>query len=251
MEPIDAKQRSKRHYYGVKGIDDGVVEEKSGGISSESEFESIASVNSNQDDDDIEVKESGRFLRSGFDDKVDSIRPPRKVPSITTATCNSEEFDLWKTESGGCKDIGPLLPREDDMFLGSSLDAIRQSSSKSDQNPIGGSSMEDGTDEYDEFLSYLNSSDDIMMPSPRSLTIQEDVPSHVVEENPSKKQEKWQQQLEVFKVSPGAISNGSVTSSMSGMTASSRGSSSSVSNMKRRISKKGKKALKKIKSSVW
>ena len=111
--------------------------------------------------------------------------------------------------------------------------------------------MEDGTDEYDEFLSYLNSSEDIMMPSPRSLTIQEDVPSHVVEENPSKKQEKWQQQLEVFKVSPGAISNGSVTSSMSGMTASSRGSSSSVSNMKRRISKKGKKALKKIKSSVW
>ena len=116
---------------------------------------------------------------------------------------------------------------------------------------MGGLSMEDGTDEYDEFLSYLNSSEDIIMPSPRSLTIQEDVPSHVVEENPSKKQEKWQQQLEVFKVSPGAISNGSVTSSMSGMTASSCGSSSSALNMKRRISKKGKKTLKKIKSSVW
>ena len=124
MEPIDTKQRSKRHYCGVKGIDDGVVEEKSGSISSE--FESIASVNSDQDDDDddieVEVKESGRFLRNGFDDKVDSIRPPCKVPSMTTATCNSEELDSWKTESGGCKDIGLVLPREDDTFLGSSLD---------------------------------------------------------------------------------------------------------------------------------
>jgi len=100
---------------------------------------------------------------------------------------------------------------------------------------------------YNEFLSFLNSTEAV---SPRSLTIQEDAP-HVKD----KKVGQRDYYAEPSKVSPHASSRKeeeSVGSSASSLTASSQRSASSISrSMKKRLSKNGRKTLKKMTSSVW
>lgn len=98
---------------------------------------------------------------------------------------------------------------------------------------------------YNEFLSFLNSTEAV---SPRSLTIHEDAP-HVED----KKVGQRDYYAEPSKVSPvSREEEESVGSSASSLTASSQRSASSISrSMKKRLTKGGRKTLKKMTSSVW